>query len=160
MNGYIYKITNDINDKVYIGKTLQSIEKRFNEHLKDSDRRRYEKRPLYNAMNKYGISHFSVSLVEEVPIEQLNEREIYWIQQYLAKINSDNNKCDRLKKAIIAQSPSGDIIEIFQSRKDAAQWLQKNNYTQCSDIDSIIAAIGRVANGHRKSAYHLYWKNL
>ena len=32
MNGFIYKITNDINDKVYIGKTLSSIESRFKEH--------------------------------------------------------------------------------------------------------------------------------
>jgi hypothetical protein len=32
MNGFIYKITNDINDKVYIGKTLSSIENRFKEH--------------------------------------------------------------------------------------------------------------------------------
>ena len=29
MTGIIYKITNDINNKVYIGKTLSSIEKRF-----------------------------------------------------------------------------------------------------------------------------------
>ena len=36
MNGFIYKIVNDINDKVYIGKTLSSIEKRFEEHQKDS----------------------------------------------------------------------------------------------------------------------------
>ena len=40
---FIYKITNDINDKVYIGKTLSSVEKRWKEHLKDSKNRRYEK---------------------------------------------------------------------------------------------------------------------
>jgi len=33
---FIYKITNDINDKVYIGKTAFSIEKRFKEHCKDA----------------------------------------------------------------------------------------------------------------------------
>ena len=36
MNGFIYKIINDINDKVYIGKTLSSIEERFKQHKKDS----------------------------------------------------------------------------------------------------------------------------
>ena len=36
MNGFIYKITNNINDKIYIGKTLSSIEKRFSEHKHDS----------------------------------------------------------------------------------------------------------------------------
>jgi predicted GIY-YIG superfamily endonuclease len=38
MNGFIYKITNSINDKVYIGKTLSTIDKRFAEHKKDSNR--------------------------------------------------------------------------------------------------------------------------
>lgn len=47
MNGYIYKITNDINDKVYIGKTLLNIEKRFLQHKNDSRRIRLEVRPLY-----------------------------------------------------------------------------------------------------------------
>lgn len=83
MNGLIYKITNDINNKVYIGKTLHSsIEERFQEHKKDYCRQRCEKRPLYNAMNKYGIEHFHIELVEKVPIEQLSEKEIYWIDYY------------------------------------------------------------------------------
>ena len=47
---YIYKITNDINDKIYIGKTLFDIEKRFKEHCKDSRNISNEKRPLYSAM--------------------------------------------------------------------------------------------------------------
>ena len=52
---YIYKIINDINDKVYIGKTNFSLEKRFREHCQDAFRDRNEKRPLYAAMRKYGI---------------------------------------------------------------------------------------------------------
>ena len=47
---YIYKITNDINDKVYVGKTNFSIQKRFEEHCKDAFKPRTEKRPLYMAM--------------------------------------------------------------------------------------------------------------
>lgn len=77
---YIYKITNDINDKVYIGKTEFSIEKRFKEHCTDAFRERNEKRPLYNAMKKYGIEHFSVEFVEETSIPE--EREQYWINFY------------------------------------------------------------------------------
>lgn len=82
MKGNIYKIFNDVNDKVYIGKTLHSIEKRFAEHIADSKRKRNELRPLYAAMNKYGIEHFHVELIETVDSTLLNEREKYWIQQY------------------------------------------------------------------------------
>lgn len=77
---YIYKITNDINDKIYIGKTELSIERRFRQHCNDSKRERCEKRPLYNAMNKYGIEHFHVELIEET--NSPNEREMYWIEFY------------------------------------------------------------------------------
>ena len=82
MYGKIYCISNDINDKVYIGKTLSSLENRFQEHCKDSIKERNEKRPLYNAMNKYGVEHFHIDLVEEVPIEELNLKEQFWIQQF------------------------------------------------------------------------------
>lgn len=56
--GYIYIIKNDINNKVYIGKTIQSINQRFNQHKKDRHRKGFDHRPLYRAFNKYGIEHF------------------------------------------------------------------------------------------------------
>jgi group I intron endonuclease len=75
---YIYRIVNDINNKSYIGKTtLSSINKRFQQHLKESSYRRSENRPLYRAINKYGKEHFYIELVEECPLELLSEREIY-----------------------------------------------------------------------------------
>ena len=77
---FIYKITNDINQKVYIGKTEQTVEKRFKEHCQDYKRKRCEKRPLYSAMKKYGIEHFHVELVEET--DNPEEREQYWIKFY------------------------------------------------------------------------------
>lgn len=78
--GLIYKITNDINGKIYIGKTEFSLEKRFKEHCQDAFRERCEKRPLYAAMRKYGIEHFHIELIEETNIPE--EREKYWIDYY------------------------------------------------------------------------------
>ena len=76
---YIYQIINDINGKIYVGKTEFSIEKRFKEHCTDAFRERNEKRPLYSAMRKYGIEHFHIELIEET--DNPEEREIYWIEQ-------------------------------------------------------------------------------
>ena len=77
---YIYKITNDINQKIYIGKTERDIEIRFKEHCKNYNRINYEKRPLYAAMRKYGIEHFHIELVEET--DNPEERETYWIEYF------------------------------------------------------------------------------
>lgn len=79
---YIYKVTNQINGKIYIGKTLKTIPERWKEHCKDCKKERCEKRPLYDAMNKYGIENFIIEEVEECSPDILNDREVYWIEQY------------------------------------------------------------------------------
>ena len=76
---YIYQIVNDINNKVYVGKTEYSLQKRFREHCADSTKTHFEKRPLYAAMKKYGVEHFHIELIEET--NNPEEREIYWIEQ-------------------------------------------------------------------------------
>jgi len=87
---YIYIIKNDINNKVYIGKTAWDINKRFKEHCRDSEKRKNEKRPLYNAMNKYGIEHFYIELIEECSIEKASQREQFWIQYFNSFKNGYN----------------------------------------------------------------------
>ena len=77
---YIYKITNKINNKVYIGKTYETIEKRWKNHIKDSKRSSEQHRPLYRAFNKYGIENFIIEEIEETSAPE--EREKYWIEKY------------------------------------------------------------------------------
>lgn len=85
---YIYKITNNINGKVYIGKTNKTIMKRFKKHCEDS--LKYKERPLYRAFNKYGIKSFSVNEIEECNPNIVNEREKYWIEYYNSFKNGYN----------------------------------------------------------------------
>ena len=82
--GFIYKITNNINNKIYIGKTNRDISIRFQEHIDSSNS---INSPSYNshlhrAFRKYGIENFSIDKIEEVSEELINEREKYWIKYY------------------------------------------------------------------------------
>lgn len=90
MTGIIYKITNDINNKVYIGKTLSSIEKRFQEHKNDAKREEKSNRPLYRAIRKYGIEHFFIEEIGKYPLDELEEKEIYWINYFQSYSNGYN----------------------------------------------------------------------
>lgn len=86
--GFIYKITNNINQKSYIGKTERSIQVRYKEHLRHKD---YLDLPLYRAFNKYGVENFTITEIEECDNKDLDNREIYWINFY--KTYSDGYNC-------------------------------------------------------------------
>lgn len=75
--GTIYLITNVVNDKKYVGQTRQQLNKRWLAHITES--RIYSDRPLYKAINKYGLDNFKIRILEECGVDKLNEREIWWI---------------------------------------------------------------------------------
>lgn len=115
MVGYIYYISNTVNDKLYVGKTLSSIEKRFQEHCRDSRKRRMEHRPLYNAMRKYGEDKFSIHLLEEVDASSLAEREIYWIQKLNVYKNGYNGTHGGEGKILYGEDFTEAFINDFES---------------------------------------------
>ena len=78
--GYIYKITNKINQKIYIGFTKLTIEERWKNHIRKA--KVFPNRYLYNAMNCYGYENFIIEEIENCDNNILREREIYWIAYY------------------------------------------------------------------------------
>lgn len=86
---YIYKITNLINQKSYIGKTskVRPIE-RWYEHIRESKKERSAHRALYRAINKYGLSSFSFEVLEET--DNPNEREKFYIEHFDTYSNGYN----------------------------------------------------------------------
>lgn len=81
----IYKITNQLNNKCYIGQAID-IATRWKEHAKcglDIDTPAGNK--LYQAMLKDGLQNFSFEILEECPRTELNEKEKYYIQLYQSK---------------------------------------------------------------------------
>lgn len=140
---YIYQIVNDINQKVYVGKTDFSIEKRFREHCKDAFKERNENRPLYRAMLKYGIEHFHVELLEET--DDPEEREIYWIKAkdsyrngYNATLGGDGkrryNHEEILKRLREYPYPSA-VAKEFGCSVDIVRDIAKQNNIQVRNKD-------------------------
>ena len=80
--GYIYKITNLINQKSYIGLTHRTPELRWKEHIDIAYGEKSRRHHLHNAILKYGIENFEFKILEEVSEDELNNREKYWIKYY------------------------------------------------------------------------------
>lgn len=84
-NFIIYKLTNNVNNKIYIGGTIDTLDARFHRHvisaLKGSNY------PLHKAIREYGEDVFERRIIEECnSLEHMNERENYWI----AKLSATN----------------------------------------------------------------------
>jgi group I intron endonuclease len=102
--GIIYCITSIINRKQYVGQTKSELNKRWKEHLYEA--KKYNTRPLYRALNKYGASNFKIKILEECPIEKLNDRESYWVE----KLNTFNEGYNA--------TSGGDYFEHSEETKD------------------------------------------
>ena len=87
MRGFIYKITNTINGKSYIGQTIQNVKERFYQHCATKCSKAVSNMAIHRAIKKYGKSNFTVEVIEEIDSANLNDRERYWIKCY----NSYNN---------------------------------------------------------------------
>lgn len=79
----IYKITNKINNKSYIGLSI-NIKARWRAHRSrpfQLNCHQYNCH-LYKAIRKYGLENFDFSIIEECLPEELSDKEIYWISYY------------------------------------------------------------------------------
>lgn len=84
----IYKVTNLVNQKMYIGKTY-NFEKRKREHLYDID----NELPFHKALKKYGLKSFKWEIIDTASTdEEIKEKEIYWIKRLNTCIHSPNSQ--------------------------------------------------------------------
>lgn len=80
--GYIYKITNKINSKVYIGKTTIKPEVRWKQHKQYFNKKISYVKPLYLSMQKYGIDNFKFEVIGEYSNNLLNKKEVEAIKEH------------------------------------------------------------------------------
>lgn len=136
--GYIYKIENNINHKIYIGQTVKFYEERFKQHKVNYTKEYFSQIVLYKAFNKYGIENFTFSVIEEVDNKLLDEREKYWISYYNSYYNGYNSTLGgRLVE--LYEWNVGEIIERYMVLKSARK-VAKEIGCDHSTIDRILNA--------------------
>ena len=79
---WIYKITNILNQKIYIGQTIRPIEERFRRHINDALNNKIDTH-LARAIRKYGKENFTIEVIDTAKTqEELTKKEQYWIRYY------------------------------------------------------------------------------
>lgn len=121
MKGNLYKIINDINSKIYIGKTYKTLSERWSGHinsafkLNDSKTDYEYNYKIYKAIRKYGIEHFQIVLIDRFEEGILEQKEIEYIQKYDSYRNGYNSTLggDGNKRELKLEGYSEHIIEMY-----------------------------------------------
>ena len=161
MGFFIYRVTNKVNGKIYIGQTKTTVEERWKAHIAES---KYPCRHTYNtvfkrAIRKYGIENFICEQIEECSNQkQLSEREQYWIAYYHSFIGDKNSNGYNMtrggeegsgsyyeKEVYELDILSGQIINKYISSHDAARQHNNNSAIRYSCSNPYL---GKITNGH------------
>lgn len=152
INVIIYKVTNLINNKVYIGQTTKTLKHRQDQHRRETESIR-KNSYFHNAIAKYGFENFLFEVIDCADsIEELNNKEVYWINYYnstnkeigynLDSGGRNGKKSERTKKAIsltsIEKWKNPEIVEkmVAGLKEGTRRWKEKskNNFVifKCS----------------------------
>lgn len=131
----IYRIENLINHKNYIGQSVD-IYDRWAEHKWELNNGKHNNQHLLSSWRKYGADNFEFTIIEQCDENELNEREIYWIEYYDSYLNGYNQtkggdgcfgkiwtekERERKSRAILQISLDGKILKRFININDAAK---------------------------------------
>ena len=164
MIGHIYKITNIVNNKIYIGQTIQSIEKRFIQH-KSHAKTGKSHHKLANALRKYGDENFFIENIEDCEQELLDEREKYWINFYNS-LQEGYNTVDggQTNKNFYQIDNIDEIIKYYYECHNQQEVCKKFNITDykfrqylvANNLPTDFTNYGK----HTKRKVHIYELNL
>lgn len=138
MKGFIYKITNKVNGKSYIGQTRYTVEFRWRQHQHKKDNCYF-----HNAIQKYGADNFTVETLEECDVKDLNSKEIFYIAKYDTFNNGYNLTIggDGNRRLIFTDSQYDEIQDLYLSGFSSNKIATLYNVDK-SSIVKILSSLG------------------
>lgn len=190
MNGIIYKATNLMNGKIYIGQTITSLEKRIKKHYYDA---KSDNLYFHRALNKYDKKDWEWKIIDNgSSLLELNNKEKYWISFYesntaakgynltiggegivgLNKESYDKARQTRINKGLSKKAKQREQSALnFKKGNKAVLCLNTNIiYTNAeaaakalgfeNDLKNSANAIRKCARGDTKTARGFKWEYL
>ena len=184
--GKVYKLTNEIDDKIYVGSTCQSLKARLQGHKCDA--KRYPNYSVYNHLNKIGWCKVNIVLLEDYPCnseKELKFRERYYqellksdLNTHISILSEDERKKNHIEiSRLYRQNNPEKVKELGKKRyeknkekwsENHKKWRQNNAekvkekwkiwYENNKEIISIKGKIYRQNNAEKKSEYNKKWR--
>jgi len=116
----IYKVTNNVNGTIYIGKTKNTIEQRWKQHCSKSNLKKHR---FYEAIQEFGKENFSIEIIDKATTdEEACEKEIYWISRYDCRYpNGYNVSKGGMNGGSYVRIKNETTGEVFESISEAAR---------------------------------------
>lgn len=160
MSAIIYRITNTVNGKFYIGQTIRELQDRWRHHCKDA--RRGSLTHFHRAIRKYGTDAFSIEILEETSSDILDDRERYWIAKLHPSYNmtEGGEGCrgviwteERRKKLSSVRKGIGKGLPQHPNTKEALRVThEKRNWGRGIPLtEEHKSKISQTSRGHHKS---------
>lgn len=118
---FIYKITNLIDNKVYIGLTTRTVEARWKEHC------RHGSQQIDDAIQIYSIENFQIETLEECDESILDDREKYWIDYYDSFKNGYNNTYGGRGNNFIMTDKSDVVLQLWKNGLTINKIIEKTS---------------------------------
>lgn len=119
----IYKITNLINEKIYIGSAAgkRGIVDRWYQHKSQLKNKRHYNQFLQNTYNKYGVDCFKYEIIEECLPEKCLEREQFYLDKYKSfDANFGYNLCKKAGNTLGRKHSEQTKLKISRNRQYSA----------------------------------------
>jgi group I intron endonuclease len=147
----IYKSTNKITGKIYIGQTTHTLDKRIKSHLKES--KIDSNRPFMLSINEYGINNFVFEIIDSTDnLNELNDKEIYWINFYNSVSPNGYNVTGggQGKKMIKTEELSKRISNGLKNSEKWQEILKNDEYLKKRELNFIKSFKGKKFSSEHK----------
>ena len=126
--GLIYKITNKITEKIYIGLTIQTIERRWQYHVEQANANQIKsENSLHAAIRQYGVDAFTIEIIDKGTTKKdLEEKERYWIRALNTLVPNGYNISTGGVSGGSHKKPTTIDGILFESVKKAAEYLAES----------------------------------
>lgn len=159
MKGVVYKYKNEINGKIYIGRTLTE-DKRKKEHIKSSKNKNLcdYNSPFHRAIRKYGIGNFNYEVLYEMEYTNktkdvvndiLNEKESFYISEY-----KSNNYRFGYNQTIGGEGASGYRFNKEQKEKLSSSHINKTTWS-LNNAENYIKNSEKIKNNRYSDGKHI-----